>query len=364
MNGRVIAKVNPAFAGYTPARLESVYRQLVEKLLDIPGVQNAALALYSPMEGNNWSSGISIEGRPSADDKGSILSASWDRVSARHFETIGTKLLRGRAFDERDTPNAPHVAVVNQAFAEAFFHNEDPIGRHFGIGGIERSHDYEIVGIVGDAKYREAREPAWKMFFLPLLQMSPKDWSESGLARSNYIRDIELRVSANASGLEPALRQALASVDPNVTLLKLESFEDQLRGNFNQERLLARLTGLYGLLALILASVGIYGVTAYSVVRRTSEIGIRMALGAARSEVIRMVLRGAACQVGVGLLIGVPVAIAGGRVLASQLYGVHGYDPLMLTAAVFVLALCAMIAGIIPAYRAAGIDPLQALRRE
>jgi macrolide transport system ATP-binding/permease protein len=363
LKGRVVAKVSAVFAGYSPERLAGVYRQLLERLRETPGVQSAALALYSPMSGNNWSSGISIEGEAATDD-GHRRSASWDRVSAHHFETVGTRLVRGRVIDDRDTPNAPHIAVVNETFAARYFGGRDPIGRRFGIGGIENSRDYEIVGVVEDARYREAREPAWPMFFLPLLQLSPEQWKISWQARSNSIREIELRVSGDAKNLEANLRRTVAGVDPNLTVMKVDSFEDQLRNNFNQERLLARLTALYGLLALVLASIGIYGVTTYSVVRRTSEIGIRMALGAARSEVVGSVLRSAFLQVGLGLAIGIPVAIAGGRVFANQLYGVEGHDPVMLAAAALVLSVCALIAGLIPSYRAAGIDPLQALRRE
>ena len=363
LKGRMVAKVNGAFAGYSPERLAGVYRQLLDRLREISTVRNVALTLYSPMGGNNWSSGITIEGRPSADGK-PTGSSSWDRVSENHFETIGTPLVRGRLIGPQDLPASTHVAVVNEAFVKRFFPNGDPIGQRFGIGGVEHSRDYEIVGIVGDARYREAREPAWPMFFLPLLQLSPEQWKSSALARSNYVHDIELHVTGQAKDLEASVRQTIAGVDPNITLLELDSFEDQLRANFNQERLLARLTGLYGLLALVLASIGVYGVTAYAVVRRTTEIGIRMALGAARHEVVGMVLRSAFWQVGLGLAIGLLAAIAGGKLLASKLYGIQSHDPWMLTVAVLVLGFFAFIAGLIPSYRAAGIDPIEALRRE
>ena len=354
--GRVMVSVSPSFAGYTPDRLRAVYQQLAQRLPEIPGVLSASFALYSPMSGDNWGSGIQIEGRAPQD-----IGSSWDRVSPRYFETIGTRLLRGRLIDDRDTAGSRFVAVVNQTFVRKFFPNQEPLGKHFGLNA---PGDYEIVGIVDDAKYQDARDEPWATFFLPLLQMTPAHWAHPGLARSNYINSIQLRIAGKTSGLEPALRRAIAEVDPNLTVLKVKSFEDQLGANFNQERLLARLTGLFGLLALAVASVGLYGITAYSVVRRTGEIGVRIALGASRAGVVGMVLRSAALQTGLGLIIGLPVAYWGARILSSQLYGVKAGDPVTLAGATIVLGVCGLLAGLIPAFRAAGIDPIQALRTE
>jgi len=356
-SNRVMVSVSPSFAGYGPERIYGVYQQLERRLTQIPGVQSASFALYSPMQGDNWGSSIHFEGRP----PGPNDSSSWDRVSAHYFETIGTRLVRGRLIDERDTPNSRLITVVNQTFVRKFFPNEDPMGKHFGLNGAA---DYEIVGIVEDAKYHDARDAAWPTFFLPLLQMSHAHWASSTLARSNNIASIQLRVTGKTKGLEPALRRTIAEIDPNVTVLKVRTFADQLSSNFNQERLLARLTSLFGILALLVASVGLYGITAYAVIRRTSEIGVRIALGASRTRVVRMVLRGAALQTGIGLAIGIPVALWGARLLSSQLYGVAPYDPWMLAAAALVLGIFGMAAGIIPAFRAAGIDPILALRTE
>jgi macrolide transport system ATP-binding/permease protein len=354
-SGRVMVSVSPAFTGYTPDRVRAVYQQLEQRLPHIAGVQSASFSQYSPMEGTNWSSGIHFEGRPSNE------SASWLRVSPDYFETIGTHLLRGRVIDERDSPNARMVTVVNQAFVKKFFPNEEPIGKRF---GMQNPSDYEIVGIVEDAKYMDARDQAWPTFFLPLLQMAKAHFAESGLVRSNFIHDIELRVAGNTQDLEPTLRRTIAEIDPNLTVLKVRSFGEQLSVNFNQERLLARLTALFGLLALLVATVGLYGITAYSVVRRTSEIGVRIALGASRSEVVGMVLRSAVLQTGLGLAIGIPIALWGSSVLAHQLYGVNAYEPMVLIGSAVVLGVCGVLAGLAPAFRAAGIDPLQALRTE
>jgi ABC-type antimicrobial peptide transport system permease subunit len=220
------------------------------------------------------------------------------------------------------------------------------------------SGDYEIVGIVEDAKYQDTRGPAYATFFLPLLQAAPGD------PFRGWVGAIELHVAGKPENLEPAVRKALADVDPNLTVLSMVSFGEQVARNFNQERLIARLTELFGALALILACVGLYGVTAYGVARRTNEIGIRMALGADRRNVLGLVLRAAIFQLGLGLAIGIPATLAGGNLLASQLYGVKSYDPVILGVAAVVLAGCAIVAAYVPARRATRVDPLVALRYE
>ena len=253
--------------------------------------------------------------------------------------------------------------MINETFARKLFAKEDPIGKHFGMGDAKNCGDYEIVGIVQDAKYQDARQPAYATFFLPFLQQS-KDPKLSWLVYSQYVGDIELEVAGKPENLEAELRRTLADIDPNLTVLRVMRLDEQLARNFNQDRLIARLTELFGLLALILACVGLYGVTAYSVARRTSEIGIRMALGANRASVLRLVLRGSLIQLGLGLVVGIPVAFAGGRLLSSQLYGVKAHDPIVLGLAAAVLATSALVAGFVPARRAASIDPMQALRTE
>jgi predicted permease len=357
--GRLIVQVNPALAGYKVERLYGLYQQLEQRLPQIPGVISASYSIYSPMRGDNWSLGIHIEGHP-PDER---IGASFDRVGPHYFETIGTRLLRGRVIGDEDTPSSRHVAAINETFAHKFFPKEDPIGKHFGMGDPSNSGDLEIVGIVEDAKYQNAREPAYPTFFMPFLQMA-KDPKLFFMVGSHFMGDIELRVAGKPENLEPAVRRALADIDPNLTVLDIMSLSEQVDRNFNQDRLIARLTELFGLLALVLACVGLYGVTAYSVARRTSEIGIRMALGADRKSVLALVLRGALIQLGLGLAVGIPVALAGGRLVANQLYGVKSHDPVILGLAVVVLAACALLAAFVPARRAATIDPMQALRAE
>jgi predicted permease len=356
--GRLIVKVNPALARYAPEKLDGLYQRLEQALVQIPGVLSASLSGYSPLDGDNWSEYVYIEGR-APDLKG--VAPSWDRVSPHYFETIGTRLLRGRAIEDRDTPTAPPVAVINETFARRFFPDENPIGQHFGMSYASHSGDFEIVGIVEDAKYQDTRGPAYATFFLPLLQTIP---GGSGQDRSVYIHDLELRTTGKPETLEPAVRNALAGIDPNLTILDMTSFAEQVSQNFNQERLIARLTELFGLVALTLACVGLYGVTAFSVTRRTNEIGIRMALGATPGNVLRMVMGGALGQAAVGLVFGIPLALAGARLVASQLYGVKSYDPLIVAVAVAILTACALVAGLVPARRATKVDPMVALRYE
>ena len=359
--GRLVVRMDPGLAGYKPERLFALYQQLQQRLPQIPGVLSAAYSLYSPMKGDNWNDFICIEGHQPEER----TLASFDRVSPHYFETVGTRLLRGRVIGDEDTPTSRQVAVINETFARQYFPKQNPIGKHFGFNAGDASHsrDYEIVGIVEDTKYQDARGPAYPTFFLPYLQ-DTKDPKLSWLVYSDFLHDVELRVAGKPENMEAAVRQTLRDIDPNLTVLDMLSLSEQLDRNFNQDRLIARLTELFGLLALVLACVGLYGVTAYSVARRTSEIGIRMALGADHMRVLRLVLRGAMLQLGLGLAVGIPVALAGGRLLSSQLYGVKTYDPVILTLAAAVLSACALVAGFVPAQRAASIEPMRALRTE
>jgi macrolide transport system ATP-binding/permease protein len=357
--GCLIVRVDPALAGYKPEALYGLYQRFAERLPQIPGVIRASYSLYSPMRGDNWSFSIHIEGH-APDER---IGSSFDLISPHYFETIGTHLLRGRAIGDEDTPASRQVAVINETFARKYFPKEDPIGKHFGMGDQSHAGDFEIVGVVEDAKYQEAREPAYPTFFVPFLQVS-KDPKQAFMIGSHYAGDIELRVAGRPENLNAEVRRALAEIDSNLTVIEMASLNEQLARNFNQDRLIARLTELFGLLALVLACLGLYGVTSYSVARRTREIGIRMALGAQRTNVLGLVLRGVMGQLAFGLAIGIPAALAGGRLLASQLYGVKSHDPVILALAAVMLALSALLAGMIPARRAASIDPIEALRTE
>ena len=362
---RYVLHLDLAGAGYTPEKLPAVYQALEQQFSALPGVQSVGLALYSTLEGNNWGEGVRIEGQPEPPPN-AHNGASWDRVSPRFFETIGQPVVRGRGITDSDTATSQMIAVVNQAFVKKFFPKEDPIGRHFGVYDHKYAGAFEIVGVVADAKYNNPRSEVRAMYFRPLTQLLKVTEPDSAMAegRSLFINSITLRFAGPPQNVDAMVRHALATIDPNLTVIDLYSLDYQVSGNFNQERLIARLTMLFGLLALILASVGLYGITSYAVARRTSEIGLRMALGANRGNVVRMILRGAFVQVGIGLLVGIPIALAGGRFMADQLYGVRSYDPLSIGIAIVVLAIAAAVAGFIPARRAASIEPMEALRIE
>jgi predicted permease len=361
--GRLLLEVDPLAAGYTPERLLPLYQQLQERMSAIPGVKSSTLALYTPPENNNWGEHVWA---PGISDN-TTRQSSWVRVAPRYFETIGTKLLQGRAIDDRDTPTSQPIAVVNQIFGKQIFGTTDVIGKHFGKGDASHAGDYEIVGIVEDTKYRDPSSPAKPMFFVPMAQVikTYKDPGDSsGEIRSLYINSIVLHVAGDPNSYAEIAKATLANVDPNLTAHHVHSYSEMVSINLSQDALLSRLTSLFGGLAVLLACIGLYGVTAYRIARRTGEIGIRMALGANRKDVLALVLRSAFTQVGLGLVIGVPFIFVAGHFLASQLFGVKPYNLAIVLGSVGVLATAAAIATLIPARRAAWIEPMKALRTE
>ncbi|HXJ88118.1 MAG TPA: ABC transporter permease [Candidatus Binatia bacterium] len=363
---RYVIHFDPMGAGYKLDTIGAVNQRIEDEFKALPGVKSVGLALYSTLEGNNWGESVFVEGRPAPgpeDHNGS----SWDRVSPQFFQTISQPLIRGRGFTDQDTATSQMVAVVNQAFVKKFFPKEDPIGHHFGVFDQKYADNFEIVGIVADAKYTNPRDPARPMYFRPMTQFN-RNVTERNFfmaeSRSVYPNSITVQYAGDAASLESMARRTLSNINPDLTIVSFKSLDYQVADNFNGERLISRLTGLFGALALVLASVGLYGITAYSVARRTNEIGVRMALGANRSNVVAMVMRRALVLVGVGLAIGIPIALVGGRLMRTQLYGVNTYDPVTLLGSVVVLAAAAALAGFIPARRAASIEPMNALRTE
>jgi ABC-type antimicrobial peptide transport system permease subunit len=276
-------------------------------------------------------------------------------------------MVRGRGFTGQDTASSPQVVLVNQEFVKRFFPGKDPIGQHFGIDLPQYSGSWEIVGVFADFKLNNPRDPVRPVYLRPLTQqfMGYTEPDMKGTeTQSMFMQAMVVNFDRPQSNAEALIRQTLAGIDPNLAVMDLRSFETQVAGNFNQERLIARLTSLFGVLALILASIGLYGVMSYFVARRTSEIGIRMALGATRSSVVALVLRGVFVQIALGLALGVPAALAAGHFMKSLLYDVGAYDPFALAEACTVLAICASLAGFIPARRAASVEPMRALRTE
>jgi predicted permease len=284
-----------------------------------------------------------------------------------HFlDSVGVSMVRGRDFTAQDTDASPQVVIVNQAFVKHFFPNQDPIGQHFGIDDVKNSGSWEIVGVFSDFKLNNPRDEVHPVYLRPLTQrFAYHDANmDSGETQSMFIDSMILSFSRPQENADALIRQTLAGIDPNLTVLDLRTLDAQVAGNFNEDRLVAQLSSLFGILSLILASVGLYGVMSYFVARRTSEIGIRMALGATRGNVVTLVMRGVLWQVLIGLALGIPAALYAGYLMKSLLYGVGTYDPWALAGAPLMLVLCAAAAGFIPARRAASIEPMQALRTE
>jgi predicted permease len=367
VQGRVEVDMNRPPASYTQPRLATLYRQLEEQLNRLPGVQGSGLAIYNPLT-DNWGELIMVAGHPAGQFNGES-GASWDRVSANYLQNFGMPILRGRAFTAADNETTAPVAIVNQAFVKRFFKSdEDPLEQHFGLDMPQYASTFSIVGVVHDAKFAGwgLSRPARPMFYVPLAQnVAYHDELMKRLElRSHFIGGIMLVTNMPPGALEPLLTRVLAELDPNLTINSVRTMQQQVELSFDQERAVASLAGLFGIVALLLAAVGLYGVTAYTVAQRTNEIGIRMALGADRPTVIQLVLRGAFKRVLIGLILGLPLAIGAGRLISAELYGVSSWDPLALTVATGALAVCSFFAAIIPANRAASISPMNALRIE
>ncbi|MGA2729472.1 MAG: ABC transporter permease [Terracidiphilus sp.] len=364
---RYMASIDAFQAGYQPEQLDLLYRRIFERLGRIPGVQGVAGATYAPMSGDSWNDGVRIQGKPEP-HSGEDFNATWTRVTPGFFSTLGNNITRGRAIDERDTANSPLVAVVNEAFVQKFLKGENPIGKRFGADEMIHAGDFEIVGVAADMRYLNYgyKDPDRPMYFLPMVQHTKytKPVDIEGEKGAHYMENLVLWAPGKPEGLEMQVRKALSDIDPNLALLDFGSYHETLGRDFSQQDMIASLTLIFGVLALGLAAIGLYGVTAYTVEQRTNEIGIRMALGANRSSVLSMVLRGAFLQVLIGLAIGVPAAIAAGRGIKDQLYAIKPYDPLMLALAGLVLGLAALLASVIPAQRAASVNPTEALRAE
>lgn len=364
---RLVVSIDPRLAGYGGRRLTPLYQRIQDSLARIPDVSAVALCVYSPLAGNNWGAGVWVEGHPPP-GPGDNNFVFWDRVTAGYFGVIGNPVLRGRGISEQDTETSRHVAVVSEAFARRFFKNQDPIGKYFGQHGIGSEHEYEVIGIVKDARYLTFRldRPVDPFFFLPEAQHDflPKPAPNEANPGSHFLHDIVIltRPGSTLSGIQ--LRRSLASIDPDLPVSSVRTLREQVYRQFAQQRLIARLTSFFGFLSLVLASIGLYGVTAYNAECRVNEIGVRMALGADRRNIVTLVLRGAFLLIVLGLLVGIPLSWATGRILGRQLYGTSPHDPLVTAVSILALGSAALSASLIPAFRASRISPSEALRAE
>jgi predicted permease len=362
-NNRYIVHINPQAAGYSPSQVEALYRTIENRFHAIPGVQKVGISTYTPMEANNWGEGVQIQGQPSLED-----GASWVRGNAEYFDSVGTHVLMGRGFTSQDTSTTPAVAVVNQSFVKRFFKpGENPIGHRFGLPGPQSSGDLEIVGVVEDTAYNSATWKDHHMYFVPMTQRIPESARKHPIDQdtSLYAGAIVIQTDRPMDNMQSLARRTLAAINPNLSIVTFQTFDEQIADRFTQARMITRLMTLFSVLALLLATLGLYGVTAYTVARRTSEIGVRMALGANRSSVVGMIMRGAMLQTAIGLAaIGIPIAWFCVRYIQSQLYDSKGMDFTVLGIAALTLTAAAAAAGLIPAQRAASTNPSQALRTE
>ena len=367
LQDRYVASINPTLGTLKPEQMEQLFRQIDDRLQQTPGIRMAAPALYAPMTGDSWNEGVRIQGRPEPSPKEDV-GAGWARVMPGFFEALGAKTLLGRTISNDDTASTLNVAVVNEAFAKHFFKDQNPIGQHFGIDRLRYASSYEIVGVVKDMRYMtwDYKSPVGPMFWVSEKQTVPYDDPvfSDGEKYSHFLYNIVIWAPGDQQGVEERVRKALASVDASLVLNSVDPYSKIVSADFHQQNMIATLTSLFGFLGLALAAVGLYGVMAYTVEQRTNEIGLRMALGADRKHVIAMVLRGALWQVGLGLGLGIPLAVLAGKLMKDQLFGVVPWDPRMLATATVLLALAAIVASVMPVRRAAGVQPMIALRND
>ena len=344
--------VDPTLSGYDNARAKLFYKQLQEKLANLPGVTSAALCVVPPLSFDEWDSSVAVEGY--SPKPGEDMQAWQNYVSPRYFETLKIPLYAGRDFTDRDTLGAPKAVIVNEKFARHYFGTPNAVGRHMGMGGDPGTKmDMEIIGVVRDTRYQTMRQEPPRQIFQPYLQ---NDWATQMTAH--------IRTNVSSAQMFPVLRSVVQKMDANLPVYQMKTEESQRDDVLAVERLAASLSTAFGVLATLLAAIGLYGVMAFLVTRRTREIGVRMALGAVAGDVIWIVLREVLLLVGIGVAIGLPAALAVSRLLRSQLYGMSSSDPVTIVLAIVGIILIAVLSGYMPARRATPVDPISALRYE
>ncbi len=349
--GLLVFGITPPQALRTEAEVLHFYQSLMERLRTLPGVESATL--MEERIGSGWSN--NTDAYVDGTSPRGVISSSMrcNNVGPDFFHVLGTPILVGRDFTDADTAAAPKVAIINRTFAERYLAGREPLGHHVAFDSGPKADEYTIVGVVQDSKYTSVQEAAKPMAYFPYTQIG-------GTATMH----IELRAEGNPAALLPVVRRAVAEFGPDLPLLEPMTQQEQFERSFTDERLSARLATSFGLLAALLVATGLYGTLSYRVSRRTAEIGVRMALGAQRRQVLWMILRESLAVSVAGLLFGLPLAVAGARVLRSMLFGVGPGDSVAFAAAILGLATVALAASWIPARRATKVDPMVALRYE
>jgi predicted permease len=354
----LVVTVDPRLARYEFEQLGSLYERIESQLRSVPGVTGVGLSYYSPFHGCCWSYGVAVPGHTPRE--GDSTQTLLNRVSPGYFEAIGTAIRQGRAFDERDASSSRLVVVVNETFVRRFLPGGSAIGRTFRVES--QPADVEIVGVVEDAKYDSPSGEVVPMAFFPLLQVHADVRRPSGDYGSNFIETIAVRTSGDPMVLAAPVRRALAAVDPDLPVLGLESMREHIGRGLNAERTATTIAGVSALLAMLLACIGLYGVMAYLVQGRTRDLGIRVALGAARGSVLGSLMRETLAQAAAGIAFGLPLAFAASRNITV------GSDPpasgQALAIAVVLLVAALALAGYVPARRASRLDPAVVLRGE
>jgi predicted permease len=355
-NGRgvLVLSVDPSATGYSDEpRLDAMYREVEQRVDALPGVTASSFSIFNFGPGS-WNDSVWAEGYPDASER----SASYNAIGSGYFAAMGIPLLAGRDIGPNDTASSPRVAVINETMARDFFPGESPVGKRFGTTDRAHDHDIQVIGVVRDAKYTELDEKPTPMAYFPYTQYRP-DWG-IGL----YLDQLAVRSSGNPQAVLPDIRRVVSEVNKNLPIDRVTTLTDKVEDSITFQRLMAELAGFFGALALFLACIGVYGLTSYAVARRTNEIGIRMALGAQRVDVIRTIVQEMAVLMLTGLAIGIPAALGSGRLAASVLYGLRPDDPVTLLSAAALLFAVGVLAGLLPARRAAKLDPMVALRHE
>jgi predicted permease len=348
-----VVRVDPVAAGFTTATRPALYQRLLDELKTMPGVRAVTFSENGLFSGSESGDQVTVEGYHS--DRNEDLASRFDEVGPGYFSSIGIPVMLGREFGPQDVAGSSRVCVVNEAFARFYFGKSNPLGKHVTDQFPDTRVTMEIVGVVRDARDHALRGVIPRRFYVPAFQ--PLGESPPSIY---YI----IRTAADANSVLPAVRRTIHEVNGALSIVRAATLDDLLDRATTTERMVAQVAGFFGVIALVLAAIGLYGVLAYAVARRTHEIGIRMALGAAESRILGSVLGEAMMLVAVGVAVGVPAALACGRLIQGTLYGIGVFEPGILLLSVVVITMVAAAAGIVPARRAARVDPLTALRHE